>query len=161
MNSVSVWYTTFYGGMKPLWLKAVDSRLREAEAHPFERQFVGPPRPVSIRQKTLVVLLFIMPPRKDDKGKGKLPLERWRILWSVTESRSLLTSRDGLSSRFTRLVIRASLLAWGTTVRSYPTLAGPVAWNRDDMDFVGPSGLVAEGLKPDSGCRGWRRGPVR
>jgi hypothetical protein len=46
--------------------------------------------------KTLTVLPFIMPPRERTMGwKGRLLVGRWRTLWSETESRHLLTSRDG------------------------------------------------------------------
>jgi hypothetical protein len=51
--------------------------------------------------KTLVVLPFIMPPREKTMGwKGRLLVGRWRILSSATESRYLLTSRDGSVSWF-------------------------------------------------------------
>jgi hypothetical protein len=69
--------------------------------------------------KTLMVLPFNMPPWEKTTGwKGSLLLGRWRILWSATESRDLLTSRDGLSSCSGWLVLRSALLAGETTVRS-------------------------------------------
>jgi hypothetical protein len=58
-----------------------------------------------------MVLSFIMPPREKTMAwKGRLLLGRWRILWSATESRYLLTSRDGLWSCSGRLVVWTSLL---------------------------------------------------
>jgi hypothetical protein len=75
-----------------------------------------------------VVLPFIMPPREKTMGwKGRLLRGRWRTLWSATESRYLLTSRDGSMSRFGSFVARSSSFARETTVRSYSALASPVA----------------------------------
>jgi hypothetical protein len=46
-----------------------------------------------------VVLPFIIPTRERTMGwNGRLLVGRWRTLWSATESRYLLTSRDGLLS---------------------------------------------------------------
>jgi hypothetical protein len=80
--------------------------------------------------KTLVVLPFIIPPSERTMGwKGRLLVGRWRTLWSATESRYFLTNRDGLLSFSGRLVVRESLVARETTVRSCSALASPVAWD--------------------------------
>jgi hypothetical protein len=69
--------------------------------------------------QAFLVLPFIMPTMEKTTGwNGRLLLGRSRILWSATESRYLLTSQDGLLSCSGRLVVRASLLARETTVRS-------------------------------------------
>ena len=126
---MSVWSTGFYGGMKPYSSKLRTLACRRQRLNRLSiRLYV--PRVITRFQeaKTLVVLPFIVPPREKTMGwKGRLLRGRCRTLWSATESRYLLTSRDGLLSCSGRLVERASLLARETTVRSYSALASPVA----------------------------------